>query len=69
MKKKKKAAAAAAQPESCQLSFIWVKMRTIAWGAAFQIALTNFSKEVGGKVILGKGGTCNQAHIFAEGYC
>ena len=35
-----------AKCESCELSFIWAKM-TIAWEAAFQIALKNHSKEVG----------------------
>ena len=64
LKKKK------AQCESCKLSFIWGKMRTIAREATFQIALKNCSKEVGGKVstyvILAKGCTCNQAHIFCR---
>ena len=36
--------------ESCELSFIWGKMRTIARETAFQTALRNCSKEVGGKV-------------------
>ena len=48
-------------------------MRTIAWEAAFQIALRNCSEEVGGKiciyVILVKGDTCNQAHSLAESCC
>ena len=35
------------QYESCELSFIWGKMRTIARETAFQIALRNCSKEVG----------------------
>ena len=33
-----------------KLSFIWSKMRTIALEAAFQIALKNHCKEVGGNV-------------------
>ena len=39
-----------AQHESCELSFIGSKMRTIAWETAFHIALRNCSKEVAGKV-------------------
>ena len=39
-----------AQRESCELSFIGGKMRTIAQETAFQIALRNCSKDVGGKV-------------------
>ena len=38
------------QCENCELSFIWGKMRTIAWETAFQIALRNCSKEVVMKV-------------------
>ena len=37
------------QNESCELSFIWGKMRTIAQ-ERFQIALRNCSREVAGKV-------------------
>ena len=48
-------------------------MKTTARETESQIALRNCSKEVGGEVciyvIWGKGGTCNQAHIFAEGFC
>ena len=63
-----------AQHESCELSFTWGKIKTIAWKAAFQIALRNCSKDMGqGEyrifVNLVKVGVhCNQAHIFAEGY-
>ena len=61
-----------AQCESCELSFIWCKMRTIAQETAFQIGLRNCSQEAGGKgsmyVIFG-GGPCNQAHILPEGHC
>ena len=39
-----------AQRESCELSFIWGKMRTIAQETASQLALSNCSKEVGVKV-------------------
>ena len=38
------------QGESCESSYNWGKMRTIAWETAFQIALRNCSKEVGGKI-------------------
>ena len=36
--------------ESCELSFIWGKMRAITRETLFQLALRNCSKEVGGKV-------------------
>ena len=39
-----------AQHESCELSFIGGKMRTIVWETDFQIALRYCSKEVEGKV-------------------
>ena len=35
--------------ESCELSFIWGKMRTEAWEAAPQIALRECSKEAVGE--------------------
>ena len=38
-----------AQCESYELSFIWGKMRTLAWETAFQIALRNCYEEVGGR--------------------
>ena len=37
------------QSERCELSFIWGKIKTTAWEIAFQIALRNFSEEVGEK--------------------
>ena len=37
------------QLESCELSFIWSKMRTIVWVTAFQTDLRNCSKEVWGR--------------------
>ena len=37
-----------AQLESCELSFIWGKMRTVAWETAPKTALRNCSKEAGG---------------------
>ena len=50
-----------AQCENFESSFTWVKMRTIAQEIAFQIALRNYSKEVGEKfsiyVTLVKGNT------------
>ena len=36
--------------ESCDLSFIWGKMKTITQGIAFHIALRHCSKEIGKKV-------------------
>ena len=39
-----------AQPESCELSFLWGTRRTIAWETASQIALRTCSEEVTGKV-------------------
>ena len=39
-----------AQHESCELSFICGKMRTVAWEIALQVVLRNCSKEVVGKV-------------------
>ena len=39
-----------AHHESCELSFIWDKMRTVAQETASQIALRNCSKEVGGTI-------------------
>ena len=39
-----------AQLESCELSFIWGKMRTAARKAASQIALTDCSKVVVGDI-------------------
>ena len=62
-----------AQHESCKLSFIWGKMKTAAWETAPQIALRNCSKETGGRSVYmwfwWRGDTCNQAHIFPEGFC
>ena len=37
------------QLESCELSFIWGKMRTSAWEAASQIALRDCSKAAVGE--------------------
>ena len=47
VKKKKKKA----QCESCELSFIWGKMRTIAPETASQITPRNCSREVGGQSV------------------
>ena len=64
------------QCESCELSFIWDKMRTLAQETASQIALRNCSKEIVGKVsiylILVKGEEYMQSStyfFFAEGFC
>ena len=56
--------------ESCALSFIWGKMKTIAQEAAFQMAPKTRSKELGrcqcicefckGEV------SCNQAHVLEK---
>ena len=37
------------QLESCELSFIWGKMRTAAWETASQVALRDFPKEALGE--------------------
>ena len=61
------------QCESCGSSFIWGKMRTIAWETAFLIALKNCSKDVERKGIkiydFGEGGVHAIKHIFLEGFC
>ena len=58
-----------AQHESCELSFIWGKMRTTARETETQIALRNCSKEVGGRsvlsVILVKG-VCSVKHTCGQ---
>ena len=59
------------QCKSCELSFIWGKMRIIAQEAVLQRALRNCSKEVGEKSQYiydfgERGGTCNQAHILQK---
>ena len=52
------------------MKFYLGQMRTKARETAFQRALRNCSKEVMGKVsiymILVKGATCNQVHIFLQ---
>ena len=60
--------------ESCELSFLWGKMRTIALEKVIQITLRNCSEElveaeVSMSVILVKEDTCNQAHTLAECSC
>ena len=60
------------QRESCELSFIWGKMRTIVWETAFQIALRNCSKEVGrgARIYIGvlpqRAGTWEQKKIVVK---
>ena len=65
-KKKKKA-----QRKSCELSFIWGKMRAIAQETAFQIVLRNCSEEVEGKasIIYGfsEGGSVQSSTHFGRG--
>ena len=61
------------QCESSGFSFIWSKMRTIAWETAFQIALRDCSKKLGGGaniyVLLVKGVHAIKHTSFAEGLC
>ena len=38
------------QCDSCELSFVWGKIRTRTWETAFQMALKNCSQDVRGKV-------------------
>ena len=60
--------------ESCELSFISDKMKTIAQETALQIALRNCSKEVEGRSVyicdFGERGIRAIKHIiFPEGFC
>ena len=62
------------QHESCKLSSIWGKMKTMARETAFPIVLRNCSKEVVGKgqdiCDFGEGRVQAIKHIFfAEGCC
>ena len=62
-----------AQHQSCELCFIWGKMRTAAQGISLQIALGNYSKEVEvGKaniyVILVKGEFMESSAYFTKGF-
>ena len=59
--KKKKA-----QCESCELSFIWGQIRTIAQETASQIPLRKCPEEVAGRYIcdFGEGGVPKINHIF-----
>ena len=56
-----------AQHESCESSFIWSKLKTIAWETAFQIALRQCVREVQRRSVFmwfwKKGNTCTK-HIF-----
>ena len=55
------------QCESCELSFIWGKMRTVAQETASQVWGTAPKRQRGRSVYMwfwGRGHTCNQAHIF-----
>ena len=58
--------------QSCELSFIWGKIKSADWETAPQIALRNCSKEAGGWSVYmrfwWRGDTCSQAHIF-PGFC
>ena len=57
-------------PPSPQLSFIWAKIRIIAWQEAFKIALRNHSKEAVGKIsihrVLVKGKVHPSKHTFLQ---
>ena len=59
-----------AECESCELSFIWGKMKSIVWETAFQVALRNSSKESRGKSenrwFLWRGSPCNPALMFCR---
>ena len=59
-----------AQPESCEIHFIWGQMRTIAQETACQIALRNCSievrEDVSIHVILVKGHMWNEAHVWQK---
>ena len=60
--------------KSCELSFVWGKMRTMARETAFQIARRNCFEEAEGKVSViydfSEGGDkCTQAHILTEACC
>ena len=55
------------QLKSCELSFIWGKMRTAAREVASQIALRDCSKQAVGKVNIkgfGEGGVNTMKHSF-----
>ena len=64
-----------AQLESCESNFMWGKMRTIAQQTAYQRALRNCSKEVGGNAriygILVKGKYMQSSTFFFlfAGFC
>ena len=60
-----------AQYESCEITFTWHKMRTVAWEIALQIALKNCSKEVvweGQYIILVNGEFSAIKHLFSKGF-
>ena len=55
------------QLESCELSFIWGKMKTATWGAAPQSALRDCSKAAVGEsryIKFGEGGFNTMKHSF-----
>ena len=61
-----------AQCESCELSFLWAKLRTVAREIASQLVLRNFSEAVGGKVsidmILVKGEYTQSSTYFCRSH-
>ena len=54
------------QHESCELGFIWGKMKTIAGEATMQIALKNHFKKVSVYVVLVKGEVHASKHTFCR---
>lgn len=61
-----------AQHESCELSFVAGKMRTIAWEIEPLRELCGAAPKRGGSQYMcdfGKAGVCSQAHISAGAYC
>ena len=65
LKKKKKKKT---QWQSCELSFIWGQIKTIAQETAFQITLRNCSRVIGRRSVYTwswwRGSECHQAHFF-----
>ena len=57
------------QHESCELSFIWGKMRAAAWETAPQIALRGCSKEAVGRRKVNRGVKCNWVLTLPKIFC
>ena len=58
---------------SCELNFIWVKIRNYSPGERISDSSEKLLQKVGEWsmlcMILVKGGRCSQAHLLAEAYC